>query len=78
MKLTPVKYDEIKGTKNYAVLKEFMEMDVDCVLVESGEHKGRTSLVSSLHNSIKRFNFNIEVVTRNGSVYLVNLNRVKK
>ena len=81
MKLIPVNYNEVnkknyKDTKNLVVLKEFIEMDIQCAQLECADYKNANIARNSLMASIKRFNFNINVFTREGRVYLLNNSKI--
>ena len=82
MKLVP--YDKAKlgyvsygASKNFALLKEFMDSDLDCVEVEGYPHKDAASCQSSLYGSMKNFGFNnIKIVARGDRVFLVRKDRL--
>lgn len=62
-----------KYTKLEGYLREFINMDVKVVTVHFDEHeyKSASSCYKSLYNAIRRYTLPVDVVLRNGEVYLV-------
>lgn len=54
-------------------LEEFMNMNVEAAEVSfiANEYKSTNSCYSSLYKSIKRFGYPIQVVVRDGKLYLI-------
>ena len=52
-------------------LQEFMNMNVLAVKVENHDYKNTSAAYKSLHNAAKNWVFPIDVVTRNGEIYLI-------
>lgn len=61
-----------KPTRNYLLLEEFIESDMECAKIDDDHHSSAASLAASFNNSIKRYKkFNVKVVIRKGEVFLV-------
>lgn len=59
-------------SRNYRLLKEFMDSNVDCVRIVEYEHKNVHSCAESLRASIKRFYPGLIVIRQRGDiVYLL-------
>lgn len=58
-------------TKMFGVLDEFANSEMTCAKLEDWPHKSATSCQASLVKSIKRYGFNIKVITRKGEVFLL-------
>lgn len=77
MKLVPYNKSELEGmiykrTKNYDVLLEFAESDMDCALVENWEGKSAAIKTANLNRSIERFRMtHIRAICRKGKIYLI-------
>ena len=77
MKLIP--YDKSKlrhtgyvKTKNYLILKEFIDSGLDCAKVEGWKHKNTHSIQWSLQASIKRYKLDgIKCIVVDGEVFLI-------
>lgn len=75
MKLIPCDKKELghiwKPTKNFEILQEFANSDLDCVRV-GYDHTCAKNAVTSLSKSIKTFRMDgIKVVQRKDKVYLI-------
>ena len=77
MKLVPYNKKDLevmiyKRTKNYEILLQFAESDMDCALVEGWEAKSAGVKAGNLNKSIKRFRMtHIRAICRKGKVYLI-------
>lgn len=76
MKLVPYNKNELekgyKQTKNYAILLEFAESDMECALVENWVGKNATVKAANLNKSAKRFGMlHIRAIVRRGEIYLI-------
>lgn len=76
MKLVPYNKSELekgyKRTKNYAILLEFAESDMDCALVENWVGKNATIKAANLNRSAKHFGMlHVRAITSKGEIYLI-------
>jgi hypothetical protein len=68
-KIDPNKY---KKSKNYLLLTDFMESDMDCAKVENYTQKCARHCSTSLNISIKRYRMGgIRSIVRDGEVFLI-------
>lgn len=64
-----------KRTKNLELLEEFIQSGEKCVRIDGWEerYQNRTSLQSSMNNSIRKFNVTqVKCIVRGNEVFLIN------
>jgi hypothetical protein len=76
MRLIPYDVHKLKGgykrTRNYEVLKEFADSDLDCAKLVEFTQASAHICANSLNKSALRFKmYNIKAITRKGEVYLI-------
>lgn len=77
MRLTPFNRADLRlaayrKTKNYSILMEFLNSDMDCARIERAEGDNAYQYANSLRRSIKYFNLNsIKVSVRKDDVFLI-------
>lgn len=66
------------NSDNYAILKEFLNSNDDCVKIEDWTHKNVNCCAVSMRTSIKHFYPNqIKVIQKGRDVYLVKTEAIK-
>lgn len=76
MKLIPIERIPNKcGTKtdNYAILQEFIAMDVPCAEIQHPPYKNVGGGATSLNRSAKHFGFAVKAVSARGRLFLQRL-----
>lgn len=75
MKLQPYDINKVrmikKATKNYGILKEFVDSDFDCVEVVDHRYKNIRSARGTLAKSAKVYGFNIRFVEEKGRLFMI-------
>lgn len=80
MKMIPIDRKTIEPCRtkrnNYAILKEFIDSDLDCVELKDHGHRNAKCCQSCLLVSAKRFGFGyVGIIKRGDHIYLYRKNR---
>lgn len=69
----------LRTSRNYRVLTEFVESNLDCALVTGWTHTCADGCAAALNVSIKTYRLgNVKAITRNNEVFLVKMDIYKK
>lgn len=79
MRIIPVEKHNLieanyKQTKNYAILKEFVDSGLEIALLEDYPHKNAACAQNCLTISAKRYGFNVKIAARGNRVFIMKMN----